>query len=85
MERTWPDLTSFAHDDSDMLRAFFHLAGQVQRSSQDEIRVRAANLHFAVESAEIYLCRGQSLLPHQQFLTQFAELWNLLPSECLMS
>ena len=58
MEQTWPHLTSFAHDNSDMLRAFFHLASQVQRSSQDEIGVRAANLHFAVKSAEIDLCCG---------------------------
>ena len=58
MEQTWPQLTGFAHDNSDMLRAFFHLASQVQRSSQDEIGVRAANLHFTVKSAEIDLCCG---------------------------
>ena len=33
IKRTWPQLTSFAHDNSDMLRAFLHLASQIKCSS----------------------------------------------------
>ena len=33
MKQTWPQLTSFAHDNSDMLRAFLHFASQIKRSS----------------------------------------------------
>lgn len=73
MERTWPHLTSSAHDHPDMLRAFFHFASQIERSSQDEVGVRAANLHFAVKSAEIDLCCRESLLPHREPLPQLGQ------------
>lgn len=81
MEQTWPQLTSFAHDNPDMLRAFFHLASQIQRRSQDEIGVGAANLHFAVKPANIDLCRGKRLLPRCQPLPQLGQLWSAFVRE----
>lgn len=45
-----------------MLRAFLHLARQVESSGKYEIRICPPNFHFRVESSDIDLCCCKGLL-----------------------
>ena len=69
-----PAVSSLGQHQPDVLWAFLHLAGQVQRSRQHERRLRFPDLDFGVESAHIDLRCRQGLLPDGQRPGQLLEL-----------
>ncbi len=44
LQHAWPCVSTFAGNDSDMMRAFFHLASQVYGGGYDQVRICASDL-----------------------------------------
>lgn len=57
-----PCVTGFSKDETDVLRAFFHLASKIQRRRTHKKRVRPSDFHLGVESPDVHLCSSKSLL-----------------------
>lgn len=73
--RTWPERASLLGDEADVLRAFLHLAGQVEGRGKEEIGVGAADLDLCVESLDVDLSGGDGLLADGEALGEAVELW----------
>lgn len=59
---TWPEPSSLTNDEPDMLRAFLHLASQIERCGKNKIRVRCPDFVFRVVSFDINLGCSKCLL-----------------------
>jgi hypothetical protein len=71
---TWPKCPGFADNRSNVLRTLLHLACQIEGRGNHEIRIGATDLNLNVQSSDIYLSCGESLLPHVDALSQLHEL-----------
>lgn len=58
-----------------MLRAFFHLTCQIERSGEDKIWVGLTNLILDIEPLEVYLSGSKGLLAGGQALAQLDEFY----------
>lgn len=70
---TGPQAACLTHYEADMLRAFFHLACQIEGGSENKIRIRLADLILDIEPLEIYLSGSNRLLAGSQALAQLDE------------
>ncbi len=57
-----PESLRFVGEQPDVLRAFFHLAGQVERRRDDHVWVGPADLDLSVEALDVELGRREGLL-----------------------
>ena len=62
LDELGPEEARLARDGLDVVRALFHLAGEVQGRGQDGVGVRAPDLDFGVEAAQVNLRGGDGLL-----------------------
>ena len=66
-----PGIARFDHDEADVLRAFFHLAGEVEGSGDDEVWVGTPDWNFEVVAFEVDLGRGEGLLADGEAFAEF--------------
>ena len=57
-----PEGARLRGDAFNMMRAFFHLTGEVERCGEEEVGVRAPDFDARVEAAEVDLGGGEGLL-----------------------
>lgn len=72
---TGPEAASLSDDKADVLGAFFHFAGEVERSGDYQVRIRVSDVIFGVEPLDIYLSGSQSLLSGGGSLSKLDELY----------
>lgn len=66
---TWKEGSGFRRDKANVLRAFFHLTGQIERRGKDCVRICPSDIHITIESLNVHLRRRNRLLPDLQSLT----------------
>lgn len=74
---TWPETSGLTDNESDVLRAFFHLTSKIESSSENKIRIGLSYLDFGVESFDIHLCSRQRLLSCRHPLSQLGEFYQV--------
>ena len=72
---TGPERLGFGYDKADVLRAFLHLAGQVQCSGNHKIWICPSDLNFGIESSDIELGCCHGLLPDLETFPQSIDFY----------
>lgn len=73
-EDVGPELPRLAHHEPYVLRALFHLAGEVESRCHDQVRVRPPHFDFGVEAPHVDLGCCQGLLSDGHALSQPVQL-----------
>lgn len=70
---TWPQTARLTDNKADVLRAFFHLAGQIEGRGEHEVWICLSNFIFGVESLQVHLCRCNGLLSSRHTFAKLDE------------
>lgn len=74
----WPKLSCFCGNESNVLRAFFHLACEVKGGDHDKVGVCLPDINLGVEAFHVYLGRSNGLLPRVHAFRKPADFCHIL-------